>query len=627
MTKLLLTEILRQQQLMGKTLIVEQFVKLADDIIDFLGKMSGKLSDETMQLTKKLGTAVSEKEVVEILSKLAKSNDEVAKYIIPKIMSTLSDVELKAISDVKYYLKKQITDGKITPEAAKKMAQNWADKKVVSPFDEVKNIIKKELFDFVDDEVRKINVPTPKPKIDPNTITGVAGQTWQEIKPLSTQELKKLEKLYRTKGLGQSFFKKLKLFGQEVVNMMTKQYKLMDETLSLIKSLDTVTNAAQRTDILKKIGDNVKFLTQKDVDNFGIIDEWINTNVLDYGIKNKVKGFEGYQKAAALLDPKSLETWKKTYGDFWTRRGKLIKQVNSMLNPRSWFGDNIAKWEGTSTNAKRYNKWKAFFKGPEFAELRRYATLGQTQSWKGIQDYAKQFGTVPAVLNVSKELVYSYVALSAVMAFTDYITDIFGNAVRNVPYLNEFGPLYKQILSYDEHIKKEDSNNSVESVEGYLLFWQDMKNYYQDELKDLTIQFPGLIDDFGVLLYFIREFSWTKEGVDKIIAQSEKVKTEAQNAQEKVVDEAEKLGERASNTMNKIEDTPLGFKAFILKDWIDEKTKKSQLTGNETYGKQGNEYTVNDGTYIYFYIFENGTFKNTKMTDLNGKIVKTTENQ
>jgi uncharacterized protein YqeY len=625
MTKLLLTEILRQQQLMGKTLIVEQFVQLADDIITFLGKMSGKLSDETIQLTKKLGTAVSDQEVVEILSKLVKSNDEVARYIIPKIMSTLTDAELKAIADVKYYLRKQITDGKITPAAANKMAQNWADKKVVSPFDEVKNIIKKDLFDFVNNEVKKINKAKWDVTLNPNianTITGVAGKTWDEIIPLSTQELKKLEKLYRTKGLGQSFFKQLKLFGQEVVNMMTKQFKLMDETLSLIKSLDTYTNAAQRTDILKKIGDNIKFLTQRDIDNFTIIDEWINTNVLDYSIKNKIRGFEGYQKAAALLDPNSLETWKKTYGNFWTRRGNLIKQTNSMLNPRSWFGDNIAKWEGTSTNAKRFNKWKAFFTGPEFAELRRYATLGQTQSWKGIQNYSKQFGAVPAVLNVSKELVYSYVVLSAVMAFTDYITDIFGNLVRNVPYLNEWGPVYKQILSYDEHIKKEDSNNSIDEIEGYLLFGQDMWNYYLDELKSLDGDFPGFSDDFGSLLKFLREFAWTKEDVDKIIAQSEKAKIEAQKAQEKVVDDAEKLGKRASNTMNKIEDTPLGFKAFILKDWIDPTTKKSQLTGNETYSKKGNEYTVNDGANIYYYIYEGTTFKNTKITDLSGNILK-----
>ena len=71
--------------------------------------------------------------------------------------------------------------------------------------------------------------------------------------------------------------------------MMSKQYELMDETLSLIKSLDTVENAAQKTDIAKKIGDNIQRLTERDIDNYRIIDEWITTNVLDYQLKLKIK--------------------------------------------------------------------------------------------------------------------------------------------------------------------------------------------------------------------------------------------------------------------------------------------------------------------------------------------------
>ena len=605
MSKLLITEVFRLQKLMGKSLIVEQFVAVADDVLKLIGKISGRLSDETIELSKKLGKAVTEEEVIEVLSKLVKSNKEIANYIIPKIMSTLGDAERKSITDAKLGFQKLIRNKQITPEAARKMGNDWVDKYVVTQFDGITDIIKKEFADFIEIEIRKVNAP--KPKKTPKTITDVAGQSWEDIQPVSAIQLKRLEKLYRQKGLGKSFFKSLKIFYQTVIDMMTKQYQLMDETLSLIKSLDTVENAAQKTDIAKKIGDNIQLLTERDIDNYLIIDEWVTTNVLDYQLKSKIKDLSGYQKAGALLNPETLATWKKTYGDFWTRRGKLFTQANSMLNPFSWFGDNIAKWEGTSAYAKRWNKWKSIMSGPEFAELRRYAKGGQTQSWEGIKKYADQFGEIPAVLNVSKELAYSYVALSAVLALTDYLTDLFGNVVRNVPYVNQLVPIKQQISSYNEHIKKEGLGTGVESVEGYGNFFKDLGTYYSDEFKDLNVFFPGLIDDLGVFLGLIRNFNFSEEEVEKIKAQGEKVKKEAKKAQESVVKSADTIITKGNEVVNKIEDTELGFRYFIMNDWIDKQTKKSQLTGNEIYSKEGDIYVVevkDVGKFKYEY---NGT--------------------
>ena len=607
MSKLLIIEVFRLQKLMGKSLIVEQFVAIVDDVLKVIGKISGRLSNETIELSKKLGKAVTEEEVVEILSKLVKSDKEIANYIIPKIMSTLGDVERKSITDAKIYLQKQIVNKKITPEAAKKIGNDWVDKYVVTQFDGVKNIIKKEFTDFIDGEIRKVNIPKPKPK--PKTITDVAGQSWENIQPISASQLKHLEQLYRQKGLGKSFFKSLKLFYQSVIDMMSKQYELMDETLSLIKSLDTVENAAQKTDIAKKIGDNIQRLTERDIDNYRIIDEWITTNVLDYQLKLKIKDLPGYQKAGVLLNPDTLATWKKTYGDFWTRRAKLFTQANSMLNPFSWFGDNIAKWEGTSLNAKRWTKWKSIIKGPEFAELRRYAKLGQTQSWEGIKKYADQFGKIPAVLNVSKELAYSYVALAAVSALTDYVTDLFGNVVRNVPGVNELKLIQQQISSYDEHIKKEGLGTGVESIEGYSNFFKDLETYYLDELKDLSIAFPGLYDNLGVLLLWIRNYNISEENIEKIITQGEKVKKETKKAQESVVKSAETIKSKGSDIINKIDNTPAGFKAFVVKNYIDPTTKKSKLTGEEKFNKEGDIYIMYvKGTGTFKFKYEGGTF-------------------
>lgn len=616
--KSLINELYRLQQLMGKPLLVETIVKIADDVVKFITKITPRLSDETLRLTQKLKTATNDDDVLKILSQISNTNDEVASVIIPRIMSTLSNKETAEIAKLKLYFKTNIKNGTIKTEMAKKMVDTWVQKSVKTPFNGVKDIIKKELNDFIEIELKKVNVPEPKPVIKPKNITDVAGQKWEEIKPIEPSELKKLEKLYREKGIGASFFKSLRQFSQSVINMMTNQYKLMDETLALIKSLEDVGNSESRTYIKKRIGDNLNLLTQRDTDNYLIINEWIDSNVLDYKLKNSIKELKGYQKAAALLNPETLATWKKTYGDMSTRRLKLLTQINSMINPLSWFGDNIAKWEGTSVAAKRLNKWKSFFKGPEFAELRRYALLGQTKSLKALNEYAKLFGPIPAVFSVAKEYLWGYIYYSVIMGFIDYLTDLFGNVVRNVPYLNEWAPIYRQILSYDEHIKQEGELIGVKSLEGYRLFAKDLSNYIWEEATTLNTRIPGIIDDIGVILLTMRQLLWSKEDVDKFEEDLKKKKAQAEASRQKIVDDANKLKQKGVNAINKLENSEAGFRFFIGKDWVDPNTKKSQLYGNETYTKNGDSYTVTQydpktGTQSpYKYKWNGTTFENEK---------------
>lgn len=613
--KSLINEIYRLQQLMGKPLLVEGIVKIADDVVNFITKIAPRLSDETLRLTKKLQTATNDDDILKILSQISNTNDEVASVIIPRIMSTLSDKETAEIAKLKLFFKTNIKNGTIKTEAAKKMVDTWIQKSVKTPFNGVKDILKKELNDFIEIELKKVNVPEPRPVIKPKNITDVAGQKWDEIKPIEPSELKKLENLYRQKGIGPSFIKPLRQFSQSVIDMMTKQYKLMDETLALIKSLEDVDNPAYRTDIKKRIGDNLQLLTQRDTDNYLIINEWINSNVLDYKVKNSIKELKGYEKAAALLNPETLATWKKTYGGLITRRVNLATQINSMINPFSWFGDNIAKWKGTSNSAKRLNKWKSFFTGPEFAELRRFLVLGQTQSAKAISEYSKLFGPIPTVFMVAKEYLYGYIYYTVLMGFIDYATDYFGTFVRNVPYLNEWAPIYRQILSFDEHIKQEGQLIGVESLEGYRLFGMDFGKYLWEEATELDKRFPGILDDIGVILKNMRQVLWTKEDVDKDLEFLKNQKAQAEASRKKVVDNANKLKQKGVNAINKLENSESDFRIFIKKDWIDPNTKKTQLYGDETYTKNGDFYTVtqydpNTGNpSLYEYKWNGTTFE------------------
>ena len=616
--KILIYEIAKMQKLMTGTLILEQFTELIDDVIKYAGKLAGKLPDNVEQLIAKLSKVATEEETIKILADIAKYSDEMASIIVPRVMSTISDVERKYINDFKLVLKDAIENG-MDIERLKGSTDNWVNKNVKTQFDGVQDIIKKELTDYVDDVAKKVNTPkppkppTPKPK--PNNITDITGQSWESITPLSSDELKKLEKMYRQKGLGQSFFRSMRTFWKSVEDMMTKQTELMDETLSLIKSYDTVTNAAQKVDIAKRIGDNVQTLTQKDKVNYQIINEWIDTNVIDYKVKSKIKGADGYMDAAKIFDGKALEEWKKTYKGMSDRRLSILKQANSMLNPFSWSKGMMKKNFGNvadSYSSQVAKKWKAFAKGPEFAELRRYILTGQSQSWKGIDAFRKEFGFIPAISNVGKELAYSYVVLSVILSFIDYVTDVLGNNVRNFDSINDWGIIKKQIESFDEHINKEKTNNESQiekSGKGFADFFGDWKDYGIEELGEIEVAFPGLVDNFFAWWGELRNGEASKENAEKLEKQGENLRKETERARQEIIDRGKKTIETYSSDLfyreypcySSVLDTNYNEDGFIKGvKVINPKTINLRGNTNEIYVaflRNGNWY-FNDGTQI-----------------------------
>ncbi len=618
--KILIYEIAKMQKLMTGTLILEQFIDLIDDVLKNAGKLAGKLPDNFERLVLKLEKAATEEETIKILADMVKYSDEMASIIVPKVMSTISDIERKYINDFKSLLKEAVENG-VDIERLKGSADDWVNKNVKTQFEGVKDIIKKELTDYVDDVAKKVDKPkppTPNPKPKPNNITDIVGQSFENIRPLSPDELKKLEKMYRQGGLGKSFFRAMRIFWKSVQDMMTKQTELMDETLSLIKSYNTLTNPAQKSDIAKRIGVNVETLTQKDKVNYEIINEWIDTNVLDYKAKIKIKGFDGYMNAARIFDGKALDEWKKTYKGLKERRTQILSQLNSMLNPASWTPGVMKSKFGTQTATSYWlqvgEKWKQFIIGPKFAELRRYILTGQSQSWKGIEDFRKEFGFLPAIGNVAKEYLWNYVALSGLLASIDFMTDYLGaeSQTKELPDVKIMGFSSKEWLknqaeSWDQHINPEKVNNTTKvekSVRGGLELVGDFLKYFADEAVELNVVIPGVIDDILLMYDVSRNDKATEEERKNALTKGEVAFNKIKSAMADIVNKSKNI---VKSGINKLENTPLGFKTFIIKDWIDEKTKKSQLTGTEKFDKDGDYYTVNDGNKTYYYIYNKTT--------------------
>jgi hypothetical protein len=530
MNKEFITEITRINQLMKTSLIMEAvggFKSIADEILTYVSKKSGKFSNVVTDLVRKLKNAISEDEITKLIGELINADKELAKIYIPKIMALIPDNEAKQIIKLKKAMKGQL-DGGVPLDNVREQAKKWIDKNVITPLDGIKNIYKTEIDDYLLSINKPPTPPTP-PKPKPKTVTDVAGQTFEDVTPLTSKDLTALEKMYRQKGLGSSFFKAMRQFSKTVNDMISSSVTLMDETLSLIKELSETTNAAIKSDLGRRIGDNIKTLTQKESVNKQIIDEWIDTNVLDYKLKYKIKDLDGYKKAASIYDNSSLTSWKEKYKGLSERRSLLRTQINSVFNPFSWSAKNLEKHGGA------LGKWKKIFKNEEFGELRRWLLTGQTQKWSGMKDYANKFGLPKTLMNATKEQLYSYFFLTTAYALADYMTDYLGSVLIEYDWFKDYSWVRKQASGYYENVgyyKQDDTVSQGATIMGKVI-WAYMVN----EINDLNISFPGLGDDmlkyYGVMN---AEDPKTQSEIEELIRKFNDTKEKIKNEKEKLED-------------------------------------------------------------------------------------------
>lgn len=299
MKKNIITEISRIHQLMGTSLINEATVggwkSIADDVLTFVASKSGKLSDDVTNLILKLKNAGDETEITKILSDLVNVSDEMGQIIIPKVLSTISDVERQYIDDAKDWLGKQINNKTIAIDSAKKMANNWVDTYVTTEFKGVKDMLKKELTDYIDNVVSKIDVPTPpkpnppKPDIDDlsnqipddNSIITDSGKFSEifDINRWNSESFAKLDDASIAKLLNQSFWDKAITYFDNLFKLSNKK---IDYIQKLGKAIQNTQNTMLKSQLEAKLKKELEWLYKKNTNNFvymkNFFDEIAKTN-------------------------------------------------------------------------------------------------------------------------------------------------------------------------------------------------------------------------------------------------------------------------------------------------------------------------------------------------------------
>lgn len=567
---IVISEVQRIKTIMTRHLLTESYVGLATDVVSKFSSKVGKVSSNFDNLFNQLRNVTSDNDAITIIAKLCDESDELFQYVGPKVLATLSTQEQQLISSLKPSFGDLIRNG-ADVNKVKLGADKFIDDNVTTPFTGVKDILKKEVSDYMDEVAKQVTQGA-------GTSTRAAAKKWTDLRPLTQQELRELEKLYRAKGLG-SYFKNMKIFGANVSSMMKSQEELIDETLRMIKTLDGTSDAEAITSLLSKIGDNLTTLTNKDKSNFKVINNWIDANVPNYRLKSMVSNEDGYKRAASLLDGTSLESWKKEYGSLMTRRGKLWSQIAEIVLPWRWFGKSITKYESS-----RLKKWKTVFTGEEFKEFRRWFLTGQTKSWEGLKKYAKVVGIPQAVFSVGKELGASWLSLAFVYGFCDYATDLLGLWLEDVTYFKDRDWVKNQAMSWHSSHSSEEKNEMGnteigKSIGGLTGFLSDMFGYTLSNAADTFVAIPGYADNTFRMLYDI-----THKYENRPITKEEgfKFKEELEELQKKAGEEMEKIKKSAEEKINKGESK--------LLDTDETPVEKKSETYSGTYGTTLDEF-------------------------------------
>jgi len=520
MEKILINEVERVRELMGVKLLMEQgpFTSLLDDVLEFATKfarnqnvLKSEFSDALEQLKRVSSGAVnaSDDELVKLYSKLANAYPEVAEEIAPKIISNL-DVTLKSqIDNLKSEIQVFQSAGATEEEVLRYIDGLFTNGNISSPIREVTTLLKRDLDDFAKGIYGTLNR------------VGTTGKGYINLKPqdiptAGSADLDKLQKLYRAKGLG-SLLKPINQMRQYFKDFFTSSTKLMDETLSLTKSMDSM-KIPQKNDALKRISSNLEELAKKESQVFDDYRLWLETYIkpVDFKMYEKIVKTEGFKKAEAIYSGEALKEIEKVTLDYAARRNLLREQIKDVIYPSRWFGKNmVSKLKAAGKDAKvgKLEKWGKIINpsSPEYSELRRWLFYGGTRTPRQYVEYGSKMGW----FGLGKDLFLNYVKRLLTWTFyvsmLDYITDLLSVPLSKSDW-DYLDIMKKQYMSYQERgvkeipfiggsLESEKDDTNMESLFKFLgRAGINIPVYFFDNLKNIQTVIPGFGDDIMIML-------------------------------------------------------------------------------------------------------------------------------
>jgi uncharacterized membrane protein YheB (UPF0754 family) len=538
MEKSILVEINRMKEIMGLRLLTESKIPFIDDFIEKLAKNAdeGDLAarnlfsnifqdeaatviDDLVQNKKTVDTIFADKDLMDdFIERALKSAEKIDGMTVKSIFyqtleNSLDPIQSqlgkdlqsiqKTIDDLtKYETEPDLYNQAI--EALETMKRQINDvfsndtemQKIINSSAGLDDIPERKIIDdvtdnVVDDAAEETAEETGESKLP-------FEKSWNDVKPLTPDELKSLRKsnkLWDT--ISNGFFKK-------VSDMISKEITLSDELLSSIKSLQEMLNkqgadTTMSAPLQKRIGDLLLQITQKRKDNFAAIESWVGKNVPSGNVKSKIQNLEGYNLAKSITAGEFVDGWNKKYADLLGKQRFMLTQLNSVFNPFAWVGKKVAKkYGGDNWGEAVMNKWSEILWGESFRKFRWGFPLGLPKPGRAYLEYLSTKG-IPATAAklIFDSVIMNYIKYISLYVVIDLTTDFIANwalifILPNNEWVKSQKKHFEEMLGVEPN--QPDDRTFGETVGTMLI------NYYVENGKNMDAIFPGFADDAKSLI-------------------------------------------------------------------------------------------------------------------------------
>lgn len=464
--KILLEEISRIQELIGKPLLTEQWTAIAKAIStmsDEFAELVAKYADDFAKLAK----ATSDDEAIKVLAKLSNAERKFADEIIPRVMEALPDAVKKEVSSITQMAETQLKGG-VPRERVNKMVEKRLAAIEVQ-FDGVKDVMRKNIKDVLDGHV----FPTPKPPLPEPPTPGPIDQTlkqkikntfaaWDEIVPGGISIKDKLL-------LNDLWFRGLRAKINYILNgLMNKiaagEQKSLEKIVSLLKQASNLAeNAEDKKIIWKTIDSEIEALRKNEDFTKDVVYKTISDE-----LDKKLGSGKGYEfvnklKANDPMGEKAQSYFKHLMDETYV--GKMFSKAKS----KSDWWQNFAERTAMTLTTGNPRKLSEIFQ--EF--IYKYGPVKGFGVWY-LYMWAIHRTFIPAFLAFLDTLYVGFVEQTGDKSY-DGFWSAYGHFIKERFY----DMFSKWQLSFDEVAKKQVPKREfsfIKSVNAIDWLWDDVKN-------------------------------------------------------------------------------------------------------------------------------------------------------
>jgi hypothetical protein len=415
----------------------------------------------------------------------------------------------------------------------------------------------------------------------------------------------------------------------KVVLNFESLFKPTQERLKSIQQLayniQTTTDADLQTQLTAKLKKELEWLYKKNTNNFVAMKKYFDligdTNPTWKSIWNKIKsqsdgGWDFYKSFGSVAQ--YVSTFNRIWGGITSDLKVLVETEKKIISKTV---NKIAKKEITKVDLIG-NFWENFKTGSR----RGFPNMSNEKYQKIIQ----QYGPTGAKASYFRDLVVTTLKWNFYVGFLVTLRNFIANStyeddIQRCVSTNNIKSKECTELNKNYFTKKmaewslkyrENPESSSDFIKNWILEIfgpkSNLPNIVKDDLyykkiAEISTLDPGLIGEAFNMFASIINLNDNPLRKKELL---ESIDKQIKLANEKVETAKDKVDEAINNVdVNDIVDTELGFKAFIVQNWIDPITKKSQLTGNETFTKDGDIYVVDvKGVGKFKYKFNGTTF-------------------